>query len=140
MDLESIQKRIGMMEKYQEEIRACREMIKSELESDQAYQDAVVEAQEMINKRKKIKEEILAREPNQKLVNEMKENSEEISTLKEILSAELVKVWEESQTDEITDADGATRKFKLMVKLEPKKGRYESRNNFGQYTKPDQGE
>lgn len=133
MEEQSIQKRIEMLEKLQEEVRACREMLKSELESSPEYMTAFEEAKEANMKKKQIKDSIINTGPNQKLNLEMKENLEEIATIKEILNTELLSVWEKNQTDEVPDPSGGTRKFVLTVKLLPKKGGFLGRNGAGQY-------
>jgi predicted RNase H-like nuclease (RuvC/YqgF family) len=122
METVSVAKRIEMLERLTEEVRACREMLKSELESNPQYVEAFEEAKEVVSKKKRIKDEILSTGPNQKLVSEMKDNLEEISTLKEILNQELIDLWEKEKTDEIADPSGGTRKFVVTVKLMPKKG------------------
>lgn len=134
MEDPSIPKRIEMLEKLQEEVRACREMLKSELESSPEYLTAFEAAKEANLAKKQIKDGILNTGPNQKLVVEMKENLEEIATIKEILNAELIKVWEKDRTDEVADPFGGTRKFVLTVRLLPKKGYYQGRNDIGQFS------
>lgn len=138
MEIEGIQKRIAMIEKYEEEIRVAKEMLKGELENSTEYLQAEEETKEAQNKKKKIKEDILNSGPNQKLVADIKSNTEEISTLREILSAELVQVFKESDTDEIQDATGEKRKLKVSIKLAPKKG--PGRDNMGRYEAPVSGE
>ncbi|OQA03629.1 MAG: hypothetical protein BWY68_00687 [bacterium ADurb.Bin400] len=137
MDVAMIQKRIQQLELLENENRACKEMLQSELENDPNYMEAYEEAKASAQKKKRLKDEILGRGPNQKLLLEIKENLEEIATLKEILSAELVQVYTESNSDEIEDADGESRKFKVQVKLLPKRGKYQGRNSYGQYDKDD---
>ncbi len=126
MDISTIQKRIGQLEKLEEEVRVAREMLKGELENEELYLQANEEVKATVTKRKQVKDEILGKGPNQKILTEIKENQEEITTLKEILSAELMEFYQQNQTDEIAD-----RKFKINVRLLPKKGEY--RNNIGQY-------
>ena len=121
MDIETIQKRIQILEKYEEENRQAREMINSELESDDAYRQAVEEVKEIGKKKKLIKQEIMARDNNVQLGYTIKQNNEEISAIKEILSVELVQYYTKNQTDKFTDASGETRLFKLNVKLLPKR-------------------
>jgi hypothetical protein len=128
MNLETVQKRIEQLEKLEEEVRISKEMLKGELENEVAYLEVTEEMKAVGQKRKGIKDEILGRGPNQEVVATIKENVEEITTLKEILSAELMQVYQENNTDQILD-----RKFKVMVKLLPKKGKFENRNGFGQY-------
>jgi len=127
MDIATIQKRIDQLEKLEEEVRMAKEMLKGELENEEIYLEVVEEAKAATAKKKQLRDEILAKGPNEKVVIGIKENQEEITTLKEILSAELMEFYQESQSDEV-----GNRKFKVTVRLLPKKG--ESRNNFGQYT------
>lgn len=134
METSQIQKRLALMEKYAKEIKDAKEMLKEELESNPEYIEVVKEANEVNAKKKRIKEEILGRGANAKLSEEIKNNNEEIGTLKEILSAELMQLWEENdKTDEIADHNGETRKFQVLAKLLPKKGSYQDRDNFGKY-------
>lgn len=134
MDMSAIQKRIDLLEKYQEEVKNAKEMLNGELENSLEYIQATEEAKEAAEKRKKIKEEILAAGPNQKLVADIKSNTEEINTLKEILSAELIEVYQENKSDIFNDSNGEPRKFKVSVRLLPKRVSYESRDSFGKYT------
>ena len=133
MDLNQIQKRISMIEKYAKEISDAKEMIKEELENDAAYVEAEVAMKEAVANRKKMKDDILNRGGNKKLLDEIKANNEEIALLKEILSAELVEVFKENDTDEISDADGETRKFKVTGKLSPRKSSSRGRDNYGKF-------
>ena len=134
MDITAIQKRISMLEKYTQENREMKEMIKEELENDLRYVEITEEAKAVAEKKKRLKEEILAAGPKQKLADTIKSNTEEIGLLKEILSAELIQVYTENKTDEITDESGESRKFKLNVKLLPKGAKDDSRDGLGRYT------
>lgn len=137
MDLSVIQKRIAELEKLQEENRISREMLKGELENEMPYLEAVEEVKAAVVKRKQIKDEILSKGANQEVVVNIKNNQEEIKTLRDILSAELAQLYSEQKIDEVTDASGETRKFKVNVKLLPKRATYDQRNAFGQYSKED---
>lgn len=128
-DLETIRKRIEQLEKLKDEIKISKEMLKGELENDLAYLETVEETKAANQKKKQLRDEILGKGPNQEVLASIKNNQEEISTLNEILSAELMQLYQESQTDEI-----AGRKFKINAKLMPKKGSYENRNSDGQFT------
>ena len=133
MDIATIQRRLDILEKHEMDIKNAKEMLKGELESSPEYMQLTEEEKEVKNKRKRIKEEILHHGPNQKLLEEIKSSTEEISTLKEILSAELMQVYEESKTDSITDANGEVRKFKVLAKILPRG--VQNRDNFGKYEK-----
>jgi CRISPR/Cas system-associated endonuclease Cas1 len=134
MDLETIQKRIELIEKHEQEMRNAKELLDGELENSPEYLEAVEEAKVIIEKKKRIKEEILAKGPNQKLAEGIKENSEEVSTLREILSTELSQLFKSSETDEVRGSGGELRKFKVTGKLLPKKGKFKDRNDIGQFS------
>jgi len=133
MDLASIQKRITTIENLQRENREAREMLKSELENDSNYREALEVADGASKEKKRIKEEIENSGSNKELIAKVQENNEELSTLKEILSAELAEVYVESKKDEITDENGEVRKFKISAQLLAKGKRYEDRDSFGKF-------
>ncbi len=126
-EISTIQKRIEQLDKLQAQIKINRDMLKGELENELPYLECVEEVKAVTQKRKQIKDEILGRGPNQEILKSIKDDQEEISTLKEILSAELMEFWEKSQTEQIAD-----RKFKVSASLLPRKEEY--RNGYGQYT------
>lgn len=134
MDLDSIHKRISMIDRLQRQNRETREMLKAELENDENFRQALENADQAGREKKRIKEEIENSGSNKELVATIKENNEELSTLKEILSAELAQVYVESKSDQITDADGDVRKFKISATLMSKRGNYENRDSFGKFT------
>lgn len=121
MSLESIQKRIAEIEKYEEENRIAKETLTTQLDESSAYGEAVNEAKIATKKKKQIKDEIYAQASNQDLLDNIADNNEEISTLKEILSTELLDYQQKQKVSEITDASGQLRKFKVSVKLDRSK-------------------
>jgi len=122
-----------MIDVLQKQNRETREMLKAELENDDRYREAVEKVDEVSKEKKRIKAEIEATGSNKQLVETIKENGEELATLKEILSAELAQVYVEKKSDEITDADGDIRKFKISAQLMSKRGNYDNRDSFGKY-------
>jgi hypothetical protein len=130
-----VQKRIEQIDLTEKENKEARSILREALEDDPIYLEAVSEAKEAIAKRNKIKKELMAKIDNQKVQIKIKENNEELSTLKEILSVELVKLHHEKQTDEVEDQFGEPRKFKLIAKLLPRKKRYDERDNEGRFAK-----
>ena len=133
MDISAIQKRISLMEKYMTETREAKQMIKEELENDMTYLEAAEEVKAAVAKRKRLKDEILSQGPNQKLLDTIKSNKEEISLLREILSTELIQVYQENKTDEIADESGESRKFKINVKLLPRGARLDNKEIYDKY-------
>ena len=119
MNISTIRNRIKMIEDLEEENRASKELLKSALENSRTYTEAAREAKEALSKRRRIKEEIYGESENAKVVEDIKANKEEIDTLQEILSAELAEYYAKEKTDEIEDAHGERRKFKITVKILP---------------------
>lgn len=133
MGIDQVNKRIEAIENLQLEIKNAKEILKGEMENEDIYREAVEEANAANSKKKRIKDEILGKGSNQKLVAEIKDNQEELATLKDILSAELMEVYKESNSDEFTDPNGQVRKFMFQVKLLPK-GSHDNRDSYGKYS------
>lgn len=121
MDISSIQKRIKMIEDLESENRTLKDVIDSQLEADGVYQEVAKEAKQKALEKKSARDRVLSDPGNQKTVSDIKANQEEISTLKEILSTELVDFYNKSKQDEIDDGSGVARKFKFSVKLMPRR-------------------
>ncbi len=121
MDFEVTRRRLGQLVKLQEEVKVAKEMIKGELENNLEYVQATEEAKKTADKRKAIKEEMLSGGPNQKIVEDIKASTEEIKTIKEMLNVELFEIYKESNSDEITDSQGAVHKFEILAKVKSKK-------------------
>jgi len=121
MNIAQIQKRIEMIDKLEDENRISKETLKQEMDNDDEYTRVNGEAKEALSRKKRVKDQILAKDQNQQIIDQIKANNEEIATLKEILSTELVEVYQIGKTDEIQDSTGETRKFKLVAKISTKK-------------------
>ena len=119
MNITTIRQRIRMIEELEGENRVSKELLKSALENDAQYTEVARETKEALSKRRRIKDEIYSQSENEKVVEDIKANKEEIDTLQEILSAELADYYAREKTDEIEDAKGTKRKFKVIVKLLP---------------------
>lgn len=116
----TVSRRISLIEKYREEIRIAKETLKVELDDSPEYKEAEVAAKAANQKKKQIKDAIWGKASNQALRDDIRINMEEIATLQEILSAELMQIFQERNTDEVPDETGETRKFKVTAKLMPK--------------------
>ncbi|MFA6963280.1 MAG: hypothetical protein WC227_01005 [Patescibacteria group bacterium] len=128
MELDTIRKRIEQLAKLKEEIKIQKELLKGELENEEEYLKVAEEAKAANQKKKIIRDEILGRGPNQETLAKIKDDNEEISTLKEILSAELVQIFHENNTDEI-----AGQKIKVIGTLVPNAKQYDKKNFSGSY-------
>lgn len=133
MDLSIIKERIEQLETLKKENKISREALRNELENSNEYLEVCQEVEAVMDKRKRVKEAIWTKAETQKLIMDIKENREEINTIIEILSVELMDYYSEKKTDEIEDRDGEQRKFKLVVKLAPKKSTHEDRDFEGKY-------
>lgn len=119
MDLATIQNRIRMIEELEAENRTLKDLLKSELENSESYQSTLSKAKEAIAARRQAKERVMASEGCESTVCDIRENNEEINTLREILSTELTEYYEKNKTDKIVGHDGQERKFKIIVRLSP---------------------
>ena len=114
-----------MIDDLDEENKKSKELLKSALDNDTEYEQVAREAKEVLSKRRRIKEKIMEEPGNKKVSEDIKANKEEIETLQEILSAELVEYYTKNKTDQIEDSSGVQRKFKLVVKFLPKNSNFE---------------
>lgn len=119
MDTSTIRNRIKMIDDLEAENKTSKDLLKSALENDGSYVEAAREAKEALSKRKRIKDTIYSQVENKKVVEDIRANVEEIETLQEILSTELANYYATAKTDNIEDAQGTKRKFKIIVKLMP---------------------
>ncbi len=113
-------RRISMIEKYKAEIKIAKETLKAALEESPEYEAAVTEVQAATQKKKHLKDQIWASADHQTLLWKIKENQEEIAALEEILTTELMQLYQANQIDEVADENGEPRKFKVTAKLLPK--------------------
>lgn len=122
MELASIQKRIASIEKLEAENKISKEMLKAELENDPDYMDAHDTVKAATTRKKAAKERVMSVASNAEIGDKIKENQEEIATQKEILAAELIDHYKKHNTDEIPDATGHIRRFKVSATLLPVRG------------------
>ena len=116
----ALPRRISMIEKYKAENKIAKETLKAALADSPEYEAAVAEVQAATQKKKQIKDQIWASADHQALVWKIKENQEEIATLEEILTTELMQLFQTQNIDQVADENGEPRKFKVLVKLLPK--------------------
>lgn len=122
MDIAQIQKRIASIEELKDGMKVAQEAIKNALDNDGSYKEAVEAAKQANTKKKKLKDDILNLAENREFVEKIKDVKEEIATLEELLSYELVEYAQSNNTDMIQGIDGLVRKFKIKVQLLPGRG------------------
>ncbi len=120
MDKQQIIERMQKIDDLSSKIKVAKEMLTDALENDSAYQEVENEAKQATDKKKKLTNEIYNLVENRKAVDEIKAAREEISTLKEILSEELIEYRNQHKTESIEGPDGQMRIFKFSVKLSAK--------------------
>ncbi|MEI6144458.1 MAG: hypothetical protein WCP91_02575 [Candidatus Berkelbacteria bacterium] len=135
MEVDQIRNRIAELEKNQKEIKAAKDAIKQQLENDLEYVQAREEAKTANIKKKQVKDTILNLPENQKYVEEIKNNTQDLSVLKDILSAELLDFYQKSNKEEFLDSEGKIRKFKIGATLVKGAERYDEQGGFGQSIK-----
>jgi len=120
MDIGTIQRRIGMILKFQEENKIAKDTLKQALDEDEPYHQANQELKEIAAKKKVLKDQIWAQPANKALLEDIKVNNDEVKTLQDILNHELLDFYQKNGSFEIEDALGNPIKFKLIAKLFPK--------------------
>lgn len=124
METEQIQKRLAEISKEEQEVKTAKKAIKEQLENDLEYVQARDEAKKANLKKKAIKDQIMSLPENQKFAETIKNTQQDLIILKDILSAELFDYFQKSKKEEIVDANGQVRKFKIEAKLVAEKGNF----------------
>ena len=117
MAVEDIQQRLAEIEAEKEKVSTLKDMLKNALENDIPYQEAAAEQKDWSAKAKKAKEDAYAAANGDEIQEEISEINEKIKSLQELLSYELVQYYEQYRTNEFTDLNGNTRRFKVGASL-----------------------
>lgn len=120
MDRQQIIERLQKLDDLNGKIKVAKEMLADALDNDATYQEVEDVAKQASDKKKKLTNEIYNLPENRKAVDEVKVAREEIATLKEILSEELIEYRNQHKTESIEGPDGQMRVFKFSVKLSAK--------------------
>ncbi len=120
MEKSEIQQRLQKIDELNEHIKVAKDMLKDVLDNDSLYGEVEEEAKAARDKKKQLVNDIYNQPENRKIVDEIKADREEITTLKEILSEELIEYRNQHKTETIEGLDGQVRIFKFSVKLSPK--------------------
>ena len=121
MDISAIQRRISMIRKMEAENKIRKDTLKQALEADGVYEAENKAAKEAASKKKLAKDAIYNQPANKAILEDILVDTEEINTLKEILSHELIDYLQKNGgRAEIEDESGDAVKFKFLVKLLPK--------------------
>lgn len=113
MALQDIQQRLSDIELEKEKATTLKEMLKDALESDIPFQEAAAEQKDWAAKAKQAKEAAYTAANGDEIQEQIAEINQKIKSLQELLSYELVQYYQEYKTNEFTDSDGNTRRFKV---------------------------
>jgi hypothetical protein len=113
MAVEDVRQRLAEIEEEKEKVSTMKDMLKNALESDIPYQEAAAEQKDWSTKTKQAKEAAYAAANGDEIQDEIAEVNEKIKSLNELLSYELVQYYQEYKTNEFTDLEGNTRRFKI---------------------------
>jgi len=115
MDQASIEKRIEMLEKSQEEFKTKKQMLQDSLLNDEemvALEDKMKDAKTRYVAQKNA----LLNEPdNRKLQADLKDLAQEIKDTKQLLGDELLAYFMKNNTLEFQDASGQKRRFAVSA-------------------------
>ncbi len=115
--MEMVQKRLGMLEDLEEELRRLRRDAKEVLENEPGY-EKVKEETDLVRERiKEKKAQIAESSVYNELRAKIKEVQEEIKDLKDALSQELIELYKEEGLTMLESPSGRVKKLKFDVKL-----------------------
>lgn len=119
--LETVRRRLVILEKAREELKKAKEMYDDIFINDPLYQEADKEVKEISKKKKEVQARI-ARQPNVASLNaKIKEVKDHIKDNEEVLSQELIEYYRTAGVTEIEDAEGNVQEFAIFVRLKPKR-------------------
>jgi hypothetical protein len=122
MAVEDIRQRLAEIEDEKEKVTTLKDMLKNALENDIPYQEAAAEQKDWSTKAKQAKEAAYAAANGDEVQEQISEINEKIKSLQELLSYELVQYYQEYKTNEFTDLEGNTRRFKVGATMVRGKG------------------
>lgn len=119
--LDTVRRRLVILEKAREEYKKAKEMYDDTFVNDPDFQEADKEVKEVSKKKKEIQTR-LARQPHVASLNtKLKEVKDHIKENEEVLSQELIEYYRTAGVTEIEDADGNVQEFAIVIKLKPKR-------------------
>lgn len=112
-----VQRRIQIIEELKEELKELRRHKKDILENNDEYEELKEKAKLVKDQEKTKKKQILDDPAYQAIIDQMKEARAEIRDQKDVLSQELLELYEQEGVTEIEDPEGNVKKLKFNVKL-----------------------
>lgn len=112
-----VKRRIQIIDELSEELKELRSHKKDILENDDDYEEIKEKAKLVKDQEKAKKQQVLDDPSYQAIMDQMKEIRAEIRDQKDVLSQELLELYEEEGLTEIEDQNGNWKKLKFNVKL-----------------------
>ncbi|MBP8961100.1 hypothetical protein KBG31_02665 [Patescibacteria group bacterium] len=116
-NMEMIQKRLGMIEELQEELRKLRQDANEMLEGDPEYARIKEETDLIKEQVKEKKAQAIEASAYNETQEKMKEIRADIKDLQEALSQELIELYKDEGVTMIETPGGNVKKLKFNVKL-----------------------
>ncbi|MEI6477683.1 MAG: hypothetical protein WCO52_01730 [bacterium] len=117
MDSAAIQKRLDLLEKSEAEFKTKKDMLNDSLKSDEeliTLEDKMKDARQRYTAQK----QALLNEPeNRKLMDDLKDLTQEIKDTKKLLGDELIAYFMKNQTLEYVTPSGEKKRFSVSAKF-----------------------
>ncbi len=118
--LETVRRRIGILEKTKAEMKKLKQMHDDTFINDALYQKADGIVKEATKKRKEIQTQLTKQPATVELNGKIKDLKEQIKDNEVSLSEELMEYYKTSGVTEIEDENGQVQEFAIIVRLKPK--------------------
>ena len=114
---EMIQKRLLIISDLKGELNSLKESYDEIMEEDSLYQEAQEKEMEVREEKKASKTRLMSNPIHSSMAEDIKEKRREIKENNEALSVELVELYRNEGTTEITDTEGNIKRLKFSVRL-----------------------
>lgn len=117
MNEEQIRKRLKIVQDLNSELNSLKATYQDMLDEDSEYQEYYEKEQEFKKERVDERDKVLGKSVYMVLKDEMKDLRRDISENKEALAMELIELYREKGTLEVTDHEGNVKTMKFTVRL-----------------------
>ncbi|KKS84457.1 MAG: hypothetical protein UV59_C0019G0032 [Candidatus Gottesmanbacteria bacterium GW2011_GWA1_43_11] len=118
--LETVRRRMTIIEKSKEEFKQLKEMHDSALMNNTVYVEADKAVKDTTNKRKLVANQLIKQPGMAETIGKMKTIKEQIKENEESLANELMEYYRTAGVTEIEDENGQVQEFVISIRLKPK--------------------
>src|SRR3989344_247859 len=118
--LETVRRRMTIIEKSKEEFKKLKEMHDSALMNNTVYVEADKAVKDTTNKRKLVANQLTKQPGMAETIGKMKDIKEQIKENEESLADELMEYYRTAGVTEIEDENGHVQEFVISIRLKPK--------------------